>query len=289
MGANSFKLEAMDAPAEEGDKENMGEQKKDWNTARGTGHDAATQTPAKLGRAGSMDKDIWKDWNKGRATFRAPASEVGRPVFHPDAEEAEALIRTLKQDLRRADEERDLAKAHLVRAEKEIKRRDHRLFKELEEHQGASLLPARLSTLVKECLKSGAAEEVRILREKVAALEALSEGIRSVGLTGTTGPAAAAGGALGTPRAKLATRFEEDVPASPLRRQSSSLSKGSSARNLTATAGSAFARSFRIFRLVSSGSPRVVARGTGVRCSSSAGALATGQSRYRRRVRARGQ
>ena len=223
----------------EGEKENVAAQKRPPHAARGTGgNDAATQTPAKLGRAGSMDKDSWKDWNKGRATFRAPASDVGRPVFHPDAEEAEALIRTLKQDLRRADEERDLAKAHLVRAEKEIKRRDHRLFKELEEHQGASLLPARLSTLVKECMKSGAAEEVRVLREKVAALEALSEGMRSVGLSGTAGPAVAAGGAPGTPRAKLAARFEDDAPASPLRRQASSLSRRDSGRNLTPAAGS---------------------------------------------------
>lgn len=59
----------------------------------------------------SMGKESWKDWDvKGRATFRPPASEVGRPVFHPDAEEAEVLLRRLKRDVRKAEEERDLAK-----------------------------------------------------------------------------------------------------------------------------------------------------------------------------------
>ena len=226
--------EAVDRGKGEGDKENVAAQKQARHAAHGPGEDKATQTPAKLGRAGSMDKDSWKDWDKGRATFRPPASEVGRPVFHPDAEEAEVQLRTLKQDLRRADAERDLAKAHLVRAEKEIKRRDHRLFKELEEHQGASMLPARLGALVKECLKSGAAEEVRMLREKVAALEAAGEGMRNAGFAGTPGPS---GGAPGTPRAKLAARFEDDAPASPMRRQASSLSKGGSARSLMATGG----------------------------------------------------
>ena len=85
--------------------------------ARGTaghGQDAATQTPVKMGKTPmvlSMGKESWKDWDvKGRATFRPPASEVGRPVFHPDAEEAEVLLRRLKRDVRKAEEERDLAK-----------------------------------------------------------------------------------------------------------------------------------------------------------------------------------
>ena len=108
---------------------------------------------------------------KGRATFRPPASEVGRPVFHPDAEEAEVLLRRLKRDVRKAEEERDLAKAHLVRAEKEIKRRDHRIFKELEEHEHAAMLPERLRLLVKDSLASGQAEELRMLRDKLASME----------------------------------------------------------------------------------------------------------------------
>ena len=199
------------------------------------GQDATTQTPVKMGRvASSMDKESWKDWDKGRATFRPPASELGRPVFHPDAEEAESRLRQLKQDVRRADEERDLAKTHLLRAEKEIKRRDHRLFKELEEHQQAGMLPGRLEKLVKDCLKSGLAEELTLLREKLAA--------PAIAGTAATGRmpvriSAVETGDPGTPRAKLAGRFEEDPAASPLRRQGSSLSKGGSTRNLVGGGG----------------------------------------------------
>eukprot|EP00802_Teleaulax_amphioxeia_P005597 Tamp_05601.p1 GENE.Tamp_05601~~Tamp_05601.p1 ORF type:complete len:940 (+),score=261.82 Tamp_05601:61-2820(+) len=58
--------------------------------------------------------------------------------------------------------------------------------------------------------------------------------MRTAGFAGTPGPS---GGAPGTPRAKLAARFEDDAPASPMRRQASSLSKGGSARSLMATGG----------------------------------------------------
>lgn len=191
-----------------------------------------------------MSRDSWKDWDvKGRATFRPPASEVGRPVFHPDAEEAEGRLRQLKQEVRSAEKERDNAKADLVRAEKKIKRRDHRIFKELEDHQLAAALPKNLSVLVKECLLSGQAEEVRMLREKVALLEAsggASAGMLQAGVHGARVNSVACGG-TSTPRAKdtatkLAARFEEATPVSPLRRQQSDRSVGSS-RNLQAGVG----------------------------------------------------
>jgi len=212
--------------AKEGDADEDGKEKENATVQLGRSLlDAATQTPVKMGRVvTSMGKDSWKDWeNKGRATFCPPASDLGRPVFHPDAEEAEVRLRQLKQEVRRAEDERDLAKAHLVRAEKEIKRRDHRLFKELEEHQNASILPERLSALVKECLKSGQGEELQLLREKLTVLEASVNRARPGSVIGAIGASnTSAGGAPSTPRAQLAGRFSEnDAPSSPLKRQAS--------------------------------------------------------------------
>ena len=229
---------AATAAAHESDKENVLQAAKQGASARGLmqGQDAATQTPVKMGNTPmvlSMGKETWKDWDmKGRATFRPPASEVGRPVFHPDAEEAEVLLRRLKRDVRKAEEERDLAKAHLVRAEKEIKRRDHRIFKELEEHEHAAMLPERLRLLVKDSLASGQAEELRMLRDKLASMEVSADSLRTSNLLGQGG-APSAGAAPGTPSGRQgSSRFDEDAPPSPARRQLSA-SKSGSSRNLT--------------------------------------------------------
>jgi hypothetical protein len=132
-------------------------------------------------------------------------------------------------------------KAHLVRAEKEIKRRDHRIFKELEEHEHAAVLPERLRVLVKNSLKSGQAEEVRMLREKLAALEASADRLRTANLLGDGAAhiGGAAASAPGTPSAKQGGgRFDEEAPASPVRRQLSASRGAGSARNLAEGAGS---------------------------------------------------
>ena len=153
-------------------------------TMRGA-QDAATQTHKGLSSSATQ----WSDWGMTtRATFRPATNEQGRPVFHPDAEEAEGQLRQLKKDLSRAHEERDVMRAKLVQKDKEIKKRDHRIFKQLEDHQHAKLLPKALSSLVKDCLTSGREEELERLREQVIRLEGAADAMRTDALMsgGTT-------------------------------------------------------------------------------------------------------
>ena len=201
-------------------------------TMRGA-QDAATQTHKGLSSSATQ----WSDWGMTtRATFRPATNEQGRPVFHPDAEEAEGQLRQLKKDLSRAHEERDVMRAKLVQKDKEIKKRDHRIFKQLEDHQHAKLLPKALSSLVKDCLTSGREEELERLREQVIRLEGAADAMRTDALmSGGTTPAAG----TDTPvAAKLAGRFlDEEVPSSPMRRQKSLGSSGSMRNALGGGAG----------------------------------------------------
>ena len=70
-------------------------------------------------------------------------------------------------------------RAKLVQKDKEIKKRDHRIFKQLEDHQHAKLLPKALSSLVKDCLTSGREEELERLREQVIRLEGAADAMRT--------------------------------------------------------------------------------------------------------------
>jgi hypothetical protein len=218
-----------------GEKENMSVLQIGGPLAAGLRAPAKTDTATQTGRTWSAN--MWREWDmKGRATFRPASNEQGRPVYHPDAEEAELQLRQLKKEVRQANEERDLVKAQLVMKDKEIKRRDHHIFKELEDSMSSSALPGRLVRLMKECLVSGQTEEVRMLREKVAALEAAAEVSRVSFLVPGASIADATSIAPSTPVAsKLSGRFDEDAAPSPVRRHKSF--SGGSSRNLTGGGG----------------------------------------------------
>jgi hypothetical protein len=130
--------------------------------------------------------------DQGRATFRPPSSQQGRPSFRHDAEDVAEHIRELKRDLAKvsprvaachhflctcpqaacqkillltnmpgiqAEKEKEALRAKMQRVEAKGKEKD-RLVVEIMQNR-AHDLPKRLTTLVKECVTTDTANKVR--------------------------------------------------------------------------------------------------------------------------------
>ena len=104
-------------------------------------------------KGASVSPNLWANWTEqGRATFRPPSSEVGRPTYFLDAEEAESRLRQLRQELNSANEERDGMRAKVVKYENKLKEKDKFLAQILQNR--VLHLPSKFASMVKECLAS---------------------------------------------------------------------------------------------------------------------------------------
>mmetsp|Transcript_35950 Transcript_35950/g.73907 ORF Transcript_35950/g.73907 Transcript_35950/m.73907 type:complete len:184 (-) Transcript_35950:11-562(-) len=113
----------------------------------------------------------------GRATFRPPSADTGRPSYRPDPEDQLSDFRSLKKELADTKKEVDKLKAQVARSEAKDKEKDRLVEQVLTEK--SHVLPSRIADLIQKCVSSAQNSKLQEAEETIGNQESIIEQLTS--------------------------------------------------------------------------------------------------------------
>lgn len=104
---------------------------------------------------------------QGRATFRPPTADTGRPAYRPDLEDQVSDMRSIKLELTEAKKEVERLKTALLRSEAKEKEKERLVEQVLMEK--SHVLPTRIAHLIEQCFKSAQNSKLQEAESTIAA------------------------------------------------------------------------------------------------------------------------